>query len=189
MSLARTFRLNSLIFGIGILFVVMIPSSLHAQATIQVPANYPTIQSAINAANNGDTVLVGPGTYVENINFNSKAVTVTSSDGPVTTIIDGNHNGTVVTFNHSETAASVLSGFTIRNGFQSGGFGGGISVSSASPTISSNLITGNHAAAGIGIFVNGGSSLIKNNTISNNDQTGAGSGGREVAGSWYSVTI
>src|SRR5258708_36117955 len=118
MSLARTFRLNSLIVGIGILVVVMIPSSLHAQATIQVPANYPTIQSAINAANSGDTVLVDPGTYVENINFNGKAITVTSSNGPVTTIIDGNHNGTVVTFNHSETAAAVLSGFTIRNGFR-----------------------------------------------------------------------
>ncbi len=182
MSLARTFRLHSLSFGIGILFVVMIPSSLHAQATIQVPANYPTIQSAINAANNGDTVLVGPGTYVENINFNGKAITVTSSDGPVTTIVDGNHNGTVVTFNHSETAAAVLSGFTIRNGFQSGGFGGGISISSASPTISSNVITGNHAIYGIGIYVYDGSSTIKNNTITYNDQTGAGSGGFNGSG-------
>jgi hypothetical protein len=148
-----------------------------SQNTLTVPGNYPTIQSAIDAANNGDTVLVAPGTYVENINFNGKAITVTSSGGPAATIIDGNHNGTVVRFNHSETAASVLSGFTIRNGFQDGGFGGGISISSASPTISSNVITGNHAASGLGIFVNGGSSLIQHNTISNNDQTGAGSGG------------
>ena len=177
MSPARTFRLHALILGLAILFLGMIPAGLHAQATIQVPGNYPTIQSAINAANNGDTVLVAPGTYVENINFSGKAITVTSSNGPVATIIDGNHNGTVVTFNHSETAAAVLSGFTIRNGFQSGGFGGGISISSASPTISSNTITGNHAASGLGIFVNGGSSLIQNNTVSNNDQTGAGSGG------------
>ena len=168
---------SSLVLGIYMILLALNAGSSRAQTTISVPTNYPTIQSAINAANNGDTVLVSPGTYVENINFNGKAIAVTSSNGPATTIIDGNHNGTVVTFNHSETAASVLSGFTVRNGFQSGGFGGGISVSSASPTISANLITGNHAATGIGIFVSGGSSLIKNNTISNNDQTGAGDGG------------
>src|ERR1700740_3302824 len=121
-----------------------------SQNTLTVPAHYPTIQSAINAANNGDTVLVAPGTYVENINFNGKAVTVTSSNGAVATIIDGNHNGTVVTFNHSETLSSVLSGFTIRNGFQSGGFGAGITITSASPTITSNVVTGNRAAAAIG---------------------------------------
>src|SRR5713226_10352285 len=137
--------------------------SSRAQTTITVPTNYPTIQSAINAASNGDTVLVAPGTYVENINFNGKAITLTSSSGPAVTMIDGNHNGTVVTFNHSETASSALSGFTIQNGFQSGGFGAGITVSSASPTITSNVIARNHAAAAIGIYVNGGSPLITKN--------------------------
>src|SRR5260370_26647556 len=118
------------------------------------PGSQPTVQAGINAAKNGDTVLVGPGTYVENINFNGKAITLTSSSGPAVTIIDGNHNGTVVTFNHSETASSVLSGFTIQNGFQSGGFGAGITITSASPTISANVITENHAAVAIGIYVN-----------------------------------
>jgi len=157
--------------------VVLSVDAAKAQSTIQIPANFPTIQSAINAASNGDTVLVAPGTYVENINFNGKAITLTSSSGPAVTMIDGNHNGTVVTFNHSETASSVLSGFTIQNGFQSGGFGAGITVSSASPTITSSVIARNHAAAAIGIYVNGGSPLITNNTISNNDQNGAGDGG------------
>ena len=175
---AHGIRLKSLSFlAVFTLMLAATATCVRAQNTILVPGNFPTIQSAINAANNGDTVLVSPGTYVENINFNGRAITVTSSSGPAVTIIDGNHNGTVVTFNHSETAASVLSGFTIRNGFQNGGFGGGISISSASPTISSNVISGNHAASGIGIFVSGGTSLIKNNTISNNDQNGAGSGG------------
>jgi len=157
--------------------VVLSVDSAKPQSVIQVPTNFPTIQSAINAASNGDTVLVAPGTYVENINFSGKAITLTSSSGPAVTIIDGNHNGTVVTFNHSETASSVLSGFTIQNGLQDGGFGAGITVSSASPTITSNVIARNHAAAAIGIYVNGGSPLITNNTITNNDQNGAGDGG------------
>jgi hypothetical protein len=149
----------------------------HGQSTIYVPGDYPTIQSAINVANNGDIILVAPSTYVENINFNGKAIIVTSSGGPAVTIIDGNHNGTFVTFNHSETAASVLSGFTIRNGYLDGGSGAGIAITSASPTIKSNVVTSNHAAVGLGIFVNGGSPLIQNNTISNNDQMNAGDGG------------
>jgi parallel beta-helix repeat protein len=155
---------------------------IHAQQTINVPAGQPSIQAAINAANTGDTVLVAPGTYVENINFGGKAITVTSSGGPSVTTIDGGAHGSVVTFSTGETAASVLNGFTIRNGLQNGLGGGGITISSASPTITGNVITGNHAAVGIGIYVNGGSPLIQNNTITGNDQSGAGDGGQGGGG-------
>jgi len=148
-----------------------------AQQTIHVPADQPTIQAAISAANNGDTVLVAPGTYVENINFGGKAITVTSSGGPSVTMIDGGAQGSVVTFSTGEGLTSVLNGFTVRNGLRNGLFGGGIYIASASPTITGNIITGNHAAAGCGIYVYGGSPLIQNNTITANDQTGAGDGG------------
>jgi hypothetical protein len=94
-------------------------SSAAAQNIINVPASQPTIQAGINAASNGDTVLVAPGTYTENINFGGKAITVTSSGGPSVTIIDGGAKGTVVTFNTGETTSSVLSGFTIQNGTSS----------------------------------------------------------------------
>src|SRR5438309_7516139 len=70
-------------------------------ATINVPAGQPTIQAAINAASNGDTILVAPGTYRENINFMGKAITVTSSGGPAVTTINGSARGTVVIFNHA----------------------------------------------------------------------------------------
>ncbi|HEV2355066.1 MAG TPA: hypothetical protein VGR89_12540, partial [Puia sp.] len=69
-----------------------------AQNTIHVPADQPTIQAGINAASNGDTVLVAPGTYKESINFSKKAITLMSSGGPSVTIIDGSNNGTPVTF-------------------------------------------------------------------------------------------
>src|ERR1700738_4343800 len=91
--------------------------SATAATVIHVPADQPTIQAGINAAVNGDTVLVSPGTYVENINFLGKAITVASAKGPKVTIIDGNKKDSVVIFNHQETTASVLSGFTIQNGY------------------------------------------------------------------------
>ena len=63
-------------------------------ATIHVPADWPTIQAAINVAVGGDEIIAGdenivaPGTYFENINFLGKAITLRSSDGPLMTIID-----------------------------------------------------------------------------------------------------
>jgi hypothetical protein len=60
-------------------------------STINVPADQPTIQSAINAASNGDTVVVAPGTYTENINFLGKAITVESSKGAKVTTINFPH--------------------------------------------------------------------------------------------------
>jgi hypothetical protein len=162
---------------VALIVAMMWCAVARAQTTIMVPSNQPTIQAGINAANSGDIVLVAPGTYVENINFSGKAITVTSSSGPLVTIIDGAANGTVITFNHKETASTVLSGFTIRNGLQNGLSGGGILITAASPTISNNIITGNHAAVGIGMYINGGSPVVKNNTITANDQKGAGDGG------------
>src|SRR5205814_7634056 len=84
--------------------------------TINVPAAQPTIQAGINAASNGDTVLVAPGTYYENINFMGKGITVTSSGGPSVTTINGGAAGSVVMFRTNEGRNSVLSGFTITSG-------------------------------------------------------------------------
>src|SRR5258707_7759680 len=93
---------------IALFLVVLSSASVRAQNIISVPTSQPTIQAAINAANNGDTVLVAPGTYVENINFSGKAIAVTSSGGPAVTVIDGGAQGPVVTFNQNEPTASQL---------------------------------------------------------------------------------
>src|SRR5258708_2632969 len=85
-------------------------------STIHVPGDQPTIQAGINAASNGDTVLVDPGTYYENIDFLGKAITVTSSGGAAQTIIDGGARTSTVIFETSELRNSVLSGFSVRNG-------------------------------------------------------------------------
>lgn len=103
-----------------------------ASATIiNVPADIDSIQGGINLASDGDTVLVQPGIYVENINFNGKnivvgSLTLTTGDTSYIcrTVIDGDRNGTVVTFENGEDSTTVLIGFTIING--SSLYGGGI---------------------------------------------------------------
>ena len=164
-------------------------NSAIAATIINVPADQPTIQAGISAAVNGDTVLVAPGTYTENIKFHGKAITVKSSSGAKVTIIDGSGVAPVVTFSSNETASSVMNGFTLQNGtstFSSQYEGGGIFVSFASPTIKNNIIQNNTACAdggGIGVYF--GSPMIQGNIIRNNRQSGCsggGGGGIEVGG-------
>ena len=95
---------------------------------IQVPADYPTIQSGIDRAEPGDTVLVAEGIYFENINFMGKAITLASDflvDGDTShifrTIINASRysdpvSASVVTLDSGEDTTSVLCGFTIRGG-------------------------------------------------------------------------
>ncbi|MHC4738933.1 MAG: right-handed parallel beta-helix repeat-containing protein, partial [Planctomycetota bacterium] len=105
------------------------PVSVTLSATpgvLEVPsALYGTIQSAINAASDGDTVLVHTGTYTgpgnRELDFHGKAITVRSEnpDNPgivATTIIDCQRSGRAFDFNHGEGADSIVAGFTIRNG-------------------------------------------------------------------------
>jgi parallel beta-helix repeat protein len=145
-----------------------------------VPEDFATIQSAIVAAQNGDVVLVAPGTYFENINFLGKAIEVKSEGGPATTIIDGGLVDVVVTITSQETTSSVLSGFTVTRGL-----GGAIRTGyESSPTISGNVVTGNRVCGGAGIaaiwIANGGSPVVKDNWISSN-RCDPGVGGAGIA--------
>jgi parallel beta-helix repeat protein len=157
-------------------------SRVAAQQIIHVPADVPTITQAISAAQNGDTVLVSPGTYFETVNFQGKAITVASSDGPATTILDGNNANGVVFFVNGEGLQSILKGFTITHG-ASPSSGSGISILESSATIDGNTITANQGCEGIGISVRFGSAVIKNNVITNNTASfgcSAGGGGIEL---------
>ncbi len=100
---------------------------------LAVPAVYPTIQSAINAACDGSEVVVAPGTYLERIVVGDKNIIVRSTDGPGATTIDGQGVGPVLVSIDSGTGL-VLEGFTIANGFSELGGGAWIIGGSASLT-------------------------------------------------------
>ena len=138
-----------------------------------------TIQAAIDGALWSETVLVRPGTYRERIDFKGKAVTVRSALGPEATLIDGEHEGTVVKFVSGETVDSRLEGFTISNGRGTPLFfqgdqepyqyvGGGIYCYHASPTITDCVIQYNTATCGGGIAIEAGDPVISDCTVSNN---------------------
>ncbi|MFC1890302.1 right-handed parallel beta-helix repeat-containing protein [Thermodesulfobacteriota bacterium] len=144
--------------------------------TIHIPADQPTIQAGIDAAVDGDLVFVEYGTFVENIDFLGKSITVRSEWGADMTAIDGDPGGCVVTFSSGENGASILDGFQIRNGYQNEG--GGIVILDADPTIMNCRIQDNSASdAGGGIYCVNGDPTIMNCTISGNlvsQSTGVG---------------
>jgi len=121
--------------------------------------DYTEIQAAIDAIADGDSLLVHPGAYIENINYNGRKIVMgslylTTGDTSFisSTIIDGNQNGSVVTFENSEDSTAQLIGLTITNG--SSAFGGGIHCNnSSSPRLTNLQITYNTAdSAGGGIY-------------------------------------
>src|SRR5262245_49218026 len=169
------------------------PAEIHVTkgpTIFRVPLDRPTIQSAINDATDGAMVLVAPGTYVENINFGRKAITVTSESGAQDTIIDGGNANPVVIFTSGAGRGAVLNGFTLQNG--RGGEGGGVMVQGSSPTITNNVIKNNQACDGGGIGISFGSPLIRLNTITGNGAnlcSGGGGGGISIRGASSAETL
>ncbi|MEM7167826.1 MAG: hypothetical protein AAF581_20410 [Planctomycetota bacterium] len=158
---------------LGVLVATTVPA---AAATLNVPAQHPTIQDAILAATDGDVVEVNPGTYTESIDFLGKAIIVRGTFGAAATVISGSNTNTVVTFINGEGLDSILEGFTIRDGHAPGtglqDGGGGIFVNNASPTIRGNIIRNNTAHwNGAGVYLVNSQSLILGNDFIDNSFT------------------
>jgi hypothetical protein len=185
----------------------MMASALSAQQLL-VPSQYASIQAAIDAAADGDTVLVAEGTYLENINFLGKPITVASMfalDGDTShiskTIIDGSQGSNLdtcstVTFWNKEDTTSVLCGFTITGGkgtrikdsYRTAYCGGGVFMMSCGGKIINNIIEENHLEAtrgyyGCGLYAHSTpqyTAIIRNNIIRNNTGTNNGGWGAGV---------
>ena len=158
------------------MFVVL--STCGYAITIHIPGDYSTIQAGIDAASDGDTVLVANGTYTgtgnKNIDFNGKAIVVISENGAENCIIDCEDDGRGFYFHSWEYLNSILDGFTIMNGYGIPG-GGGIYCHNSSPSIINCIIIDNISSgtAGGGILCWTNSHAIINNCqIINNNETG-----------------
>ena len=162
------------------LFQIILNISLLFADTIIVDTtgagDYTTIQEGINAATEGDTVLVHPATYTENIDFTGKNIVVASmflisedTNYISQTIIDGNQNGSVVRFANGEDSTSLLTGFILTNGNTT--VGGGIYCNGSSPRLEYLVVSENTANAGGGII------CVQSNTSMNNLTIYANSGG------------
>jgi len=188
---ARTSGHRGAIPTLGIVLLTLLlnmPAALTLGATIHVPADQPTIQAGIDAAAAGDTVLVANGIYRgegnRDIDFQGKAITVTSEGGANACIIDcggiaENQFHTGFIFHQHETDTSVLQGFTIRNGNMATGsatFGGAIYCRTASPRIAWNIITGNQADDGGAIYCGYGAAPTIVGNIINGNRAYSGAG-------------
>ena len=111
-------RIKSSIILFLFLFTVIASSKI-----INIPEDFIKIQEGIANAKNRDTVLVQPGTYYENINFNGKNITLASKYLTTldttyinNTIIDASDSGTVVKIISGEDSTALVCGFTLQNG-------------------------------------------------------------------------
>jgi len=162
-----------------IIFFIMIYGSLTAiSRTVALDGTmmYSSINTAINEATDGDTILVYPGHYTENVDFLGKSLCLTSlyeQTGNDTiryrTVIDGNYSGSCIKIIESRNA--IVSGFRIINGTGFDGFymsGGGIFAKDSNLCLKKCLIENNSGTAGAGIRTSGGQIEFIGNTIRNN---------------------
>jgi parallel beta-helix repeat protein/predicted outer membrane repeat protein len=180
------------ICGGSLVAIIMCVAGGYA-AELRVPGSFATIQEAIDATTNGDIVTVANGTYSgagnRDLDFDGKAITVRSAKGAAKCTINCGgsetepHRGFI--FESGENENSIVDGFTITNGYRTGGplagSGGAIYCSGASPTIRNCVITGNIAigddTAGGGITCRDQSAAVIENCTITNNQAGEHGGG------------
>ena len=165
-----------------VIFILTLSAGLTYGKTITVGSepgtvfDYHSIQSAINAADEGDKVIVAEGYYSEDIDFKGKNIILISTDPnnwdvventKFNTPISRTHESSIVTFSGQENESCILCGFTIVNGNSPTGKGGGINGNGTKATIRKCNIDNNYAPMyGGGLYDCDG--LIENCIISNN---------------------
>jgi predicted outer membrane repeat protein len=163
-----------------VLFLMLIWVSVSTATTIHIPSDFKSIQQGISAAQTGDTILVSPGTYSENLYINKQVVVgshylLTKNPHFIyNTIINGKKNRVVIFDNHQ--GPSQLSGFILINGYASRD-GGGIHCDNSHPLLEDLIILQCRAErSGGGIALSKSNPILKNVKIYDNHSISSGGG-------------
>ena len=145
---------------------------------LEVPQEYSTIRDAINAADDGDEIVIAPGTYTDTgqsvIKTHGKQIWIHSSDGPEVTIIDGEDIRQVIRCTSGETSKTIIEGLTITRGL--GAYfgedpdyilagGGGAFCDNGSPIFKGCVFSNNNASDYGGALFNRGENTVLENCI------------------------
>ncbi len=147
---------------ISVLFILIIVTLSIKATTIHVPSEQPTIQAGIDAAIDGDTVLVADGIYLGYGNRDiliEKSIVLTSENGPENTVINCEHYGKGMNIFGGQDSSLVINGFTIKNG--SSYQGSAICCFGSSPIIKNCVFVSNIADYGGALYFNGNASKGK----------------------------
>ena len=173
-----------------VLFIIALMHALHRDvkaATLYVApsgSNSPpyatwssaasNIQHAIDAAVDGDTILVSNGTYVLSTQIVvTNGIYLSSVNGPALTVVDGNRSNRCILISHGN---AVIAGFTITRGAAGGSFGGGGVYIAGAGTVSNCAISDNAAGFGGGVVCDQGG-VVADSMISDNGASSLTGGG------------
>jgi len=170
---------NILIASILCFLAIAVQGRYCPAEVIRVPGDYPTIQRAVYEAEDGDEILVAPGTYTGEgecvVDLLGKAVWLHSSHGSQVTFIDGEYVRRGVVCQSMEDSNTIIEGFNITQCYSSE-FGGGMMVLEASPTISNCLYYNNYAHAGGGMYNTSSGAILNRCTFIDNTAIYGGGG-------------
>ncbi len=186
------------------------PPAAAATVTVGPAGHYASIHAGLSAASPGDTVLVAPGTYSgalnTNLDFAGKSLTLTSESGAGATAIDCQGGTRAFSFTSGEDTTSVVSGFTILDGYEetsggavycygsspklsecrfignaagtagNGGLGGAVYVEQSEIIVEDCLFRDNTADDGAGMFARNSISTVRNTRFVDNAATNGGGG-------------
>jgi len=160
----------------GLLGGVLACSTAAQAAVLKVPQQYSTIQAAVNAAQEGDTVRVAAGTYPEHVVISGKAIALVGAGAEQTTI-DGTQTGRPITVYATDSGQVTVSSFMLTNGlvgeFDVGNiigsdFGGGVYLQQANVTLANNVIANNLGCVGTSLATLEVTLTMLRNRIENN---------------------